>query len=121
MVRSGERFWVTRPICRTTSGSRGLGLRDAVLGLHLRDVEIGAQPEGHRDREVAVRRRRGVGVDRVLDAVDLLLERRDDGLGNGLGRGAGILAADHHGGRHDFRVLADGQRRHRQQARDGDR
>ena len=57
IVRSGERFCVTRPIWRTTSGRRGSRLAHAVLGLHLRVVEIGAEAERHRDREAAVGRR----------------------------------------------------------------
>ena len=88
-------------------GQTRLRLRHAVLCLHLRDIEVGSEPEGHRDGEVAVGSRHGVGIDGILDAVDLLLERRDDGLGDGLGRGAGILPAHHHGGRHDLRVFAD--------------
>ena len=88
MVRSGERFCVTSPICAHDIGQARLGLGYAVLRLHLGDVEIGAEPEGHRDGEVAVGGRGGVGVDGILDAVDLLLERRDDGLGNGFRRGA---------------------------------
>jgi hypothetical protein len=89
-----------------------LGLADPVLCLDLGDVEVGPQLEGDRDGEVAVRCRRRVGIDRILDAVDLLLERRDDGFRNRLRRGARIGAADDDGGRHDLRVLADRQQWH---------
>ena len=57
-------------------GKSRLRDRDAILHLHLRDVEIGAEIEGDRDGEAAVRRRIRRHVDHVLDAVDLLLDRR---------------------------------------------
>jgi hypothetical protein len=97
-----------------------LGLGDAVLGLYLRDVEIGSELESHRDGKDAVRRGRGIGIDRIFHAVDLLLQGRDDRFRDGLRRSPGILAAHDHGGRHDFRILADGQRRYGQQPRHRD-
>ena len=51
----------------------------AVLRQHLRDVEVGADPERHGDRELAVAGGLAAHVEHVLDAVDLLLERRRDG------------------------------------------
>ena len=68
--------------------------RDAVLHLHLRDIEIGAELEGDGDREAAVAGRVRRHVEHVLDAVDLLLDRRDHGRGDDLGAGAGILPGD---------------------------
>src|SRR5262249_43903971 len=62
----------------------------SVLRQHLRDVEVGADPESDRDREIAVAGRLTVHVEHVLDAVDLLLERRRDGAGDGVGGCAGI-------------------------------
>ena len=97
-----------------------LSLRHPVLGLYLRNIQIGAELEGHRDGKGAVRRRGGVGVNRVFNTVDLLFQRRDDSLGNGFGRRAGILAADHYRGRNDLGILADRQIRHREQARNRD-
>jgi len=57
MVRSGERFCVKTNLADDLRQPR-LGLAHAVLGLHLRGVEIGPQLEGDRDCEVAVGRRR---------------------------------------------------------------
>ena len=89
--------------------------RDAVLHLHLGDIEIGADIERHADREapVAVGVRRH--VEHVLDAVDLLLDRRHHGRGDHLGVGAGILARHVDDRRRDLGILRD------RQAREGDR
>ena len=46
--------------------------------------------ERDRDREIAVAARLAVHIEHVLDAVYLLLERRRDGAGDGLGGCAGI-------------------------------
>ena len=46
--------------------------RDAVLHLHLRDIEISPDIEGHRNREPAVAGRVRGHVQHVLDTVDLL-------------------------------------------------
>ena len=86
-----------------------LGDRHAVLHLHLRDVEIGAELERHGDREAAVARRVRRDVEHVLDAVDLLLERRHDGGGDDVGAGAGILAGDVDHRRRDLGILRDRQ------------
>ncbi len=82
---------------------------DAVLHLHLRNVEIGAELEADRDREAPVGRRVRRHVDHVLDAVDLLLDRRDHGRGHDLGAGAGILPGDADQRRCDLRILRDRQ------------
>ena len=84
-------------------------LRDgnAVLQLYLSNVETGAQFEADRDREAPVGGRVRGHVDHVLDAVDLLLDRRDDGGGDNVRVGAGILAGDVDGGRRDLGVLSD--------------
>ena len=84
---------------------------DAVLHLHLGDIEIGAELEAHCDREAAVGGRVRRHVDHVLDAVDLLLDRRDHGRGHDLGAGAGILAGDADQGRRDLGILRDRQAR----------
>ena len=59
----------------------GQRLAHAVLHLHLRQVDVGADLEGDGEREHAVRGGLRRHVEHVLDAVDLLLERRRDGLG----------------------------------------
>ena len=82
---------------------------DAILRQHLGDVQVGADPEGHRDGELAVAGRLAAHVEHALDAVDLLLERRGHGACHGLGRGARIDGRDLHRRRHDLRVLCDWQ------------
>ena len=81
----------------------------AVLRQHLRDVQVGADPEGHRDGELAVAGRLAAHVEHVLDAVDLLLERRRDRPRDRLGGGAGIDRRDLDRRRHDLRILRDRQ------------
>ena len=71
-------------------GQPRLGDGDAVLHQHLRLVEVGAEPEGDGQRHLAVGRALRGHVEHVLDAVDLLLDRRRDGVGDDLGRRAGI-------------------------------
>ena len=65
------------------------------------------------DGELAVAGRLAAHVEHVLDAVDLLLERRRDGAGDGLGGCAGIGRRDLHRRRDDFRILRDRQDRER--------
>ena len=95
-------------------------LRDAVLDLHLRVVEVGAEREGRGQRHHAVGGRLRIHVEQAFDAVDLLLERRGDRFGDDLRVGARIDAAHHHGRRHDARILADRQREQRDAAADDD-
>ena len=85
---SGEFFRTVTPMRRTSSGSRGSAIGDAVLHEHLRDVEIGAEREGDGDLQLAVAGRLRGHVEHVLDAVDLLLDRRRDRVGDDLGGGA---------------------------------
>src|SRR5258708_24285506 len=84
--------------------------RDAVLHQHLRLVEIGAELEGDRDGEIAVRGRLAVEIQHVLDAVDLLLDRGSNRIGNRLRGGAGILRGDDDGRRHHLRIFRNRQR-----------
>ncbi len=84
---------------------------DAVLHLHLRRIEIGAELEGHRNGEAAVARRIRGDVEHVLDAVDLLLQRRSDRCGDDLRARAGILPGDVDDRRRDLRILRDRQAR----------
>ena len=55
-------------------------------------------------------------VEHVLDAVDLLLDRRDHGRRDHVGAGAGILPGDADHRRRDFRILRDRQPRNRRRA-----
>ena len=51
---SGEFFCTVMPSRRTSSGSFGSAIDDAVLHQHLRDVEIGAEREGDGELQIAV-------------------------------------------------------------------
>ena len=97
-----------------------LRLRDAVLHQLLRLVGIGAELEGDGQRHQAVGRRLAAHVEHVLDAVDLLLDRRRHGLGDDLRIGAGILRAHHHRRRHDLGIFGDRQHAQREQAGEED-
>ncbi len=94
----------------TRIGQDRLGQRDAVLHQHLADVQVGAGLERHGQRVVAVVGALRRHVQHVLDAVDLLLDRRGHGVGHGLGVGAGIVGRHLDGRRRDVRVLRDRQR-----------
>ena len=93
--------------CRWTScGQPGLGDRQPVLHQDLGLVEVGADLEG--DRQL-VRAVAGAGrghVEHALDAVDLLLDRRGDGVGEDLGVGAGVGRGDQDRRRRDLRDTA---------------
>ena len=80
-----------------------------VLRQHLRDIEVGADPERHGQGELPVAGRLAVDVEHVLDAVDLLLERCRDRSRNCFRGGAGIDGCDLNCGRHDLRILCDRQ------------
>ena len=67
-------------------GQPRLGDRHAVLHEHLRLVEVGAELEGDGERQPAVVGGLAAHVEHVLDAVDLLLDRRGDGVGDRLRR-----------------------------------
>ncbi|MNI33592.1 hypothetical protein D3C73_875500 [compost metagenome] len=75
-------------------GQFRLGQGDAVLDQHLGRIQVGARLERHGDGHRPVRGRGRGHVDHALDAIDLLLDRRGDGLGQGLSRGAGVGRAD---------------------------
>jgi hypothetical protein len=86
--------------------------------LHLGNVEIGPEIERDRDGETPVRRRVRRHVDHVLDAVDLLLDRRHDGRGDHLRACARILARHVDDGRRDLRILGNRKPRKRHAAND---
>ncbi len=91
-------------------GQDRFGERFAVLHQHLRDVEVAARLEGHRQRVVAVVGALRGHVHHVLDAVDLLLNRGRDRIGDHLGIGPWIRRRHLDRGRRDLRVLRDRQR-----------
>ena len=85
------------------------GDRDPVLDQHLSIVEIGAELERDRQRHGAVARGIGRHVEHVLDAVDLLLQRRRDGGGDRLRIRSRIARPNHDGRRCDVGILRDRQ------------
>ncbi len=82
---------------------------DPVLHQDLGLIEIGPQPEGDGDGHVTVAGGLRGHVEHVLHAVDLLLDGGGDGLGDRLGRGAGIGGVHRHRRRRDLGVLGDRQ------------
>src|SRR5260370_22094384 len=88
-----------------------------VLRQHLRDVEVGADRERDGYGEIAIPGRLAVHVEHILDAVDLLFERRCDGAGDGLSGCAGIGCRDLHRRRDDFWILGDRKNRERAQTK----
>jgi len=81
-------------------------LRNTVLHLHLRLVQVGAQAEGDRQRHDAVGGSLREHVEHAFDAVDLLFERRGHGVRDDNRICAWVGCAHHDRGRHDFRILA---------------
>ena len=83
------------------------GDRHAVLHEDLCRVEVGAEPEGDRQRHLAVGRGLRRHVEHVFDAVDLLLDRRRDGVGDDLRRRARVRGLYDDRRRHDVGILRD--------------
>ena len=94
-------------------GQDRLGQRLAVLHQHLGHVQIDARLEGHGQDVGAVVGALRRHVHHVLDAVDLLLDRRGHGVGHHLGVGAGVVGRDLDGRRRDLGVLGHRQREER--------
>ena len=92
-------------------GQARLGDGDAVLHEDLGLVEVGAGLEDDVDRQPPVAGRLRDDVEHVVDAVDLLLDRRGDRVGDHLGRGAGIGRGDVDRGRRDLGIFRDRQTR----------
>ncbi len=90
--------------------------RDAVLHQHLRLIDVGPGLEHDADRQRAVAGRLRDHVEHVVDAVDLLLDRRRDRLGDHLGGGARISGVHRHGRGRDLGELGYRQRPERDEA-----
>ena len=90
--------------------------RHAILHQHLREIEIGADLERHDERVGAVSRARGLHIEHVLDAVDLLLDRQRHGVDHDAGAGTRIARRHLHGRRGDVRILRNRQIDERDQA-----
>jgi hypothetical protein len=93
---------------------------DAVLHLHLRDVGIGVEREVDGHRQLSRGRADRRHVKHVVDAVDLLLDRRGDRARERQRIGARIGGGHRHLHRRDRRILRDRQLRHRHQAGEAD-
>ena len=87
-----------------------------VLGLDLRDVDVGVdlerQPEGH----VPVIGAGRVVVEEVVDAGNLQLDDTGDGISHGLSAGTRVIGVDLDDRRRDLGKLRDGQGHHRHEA-----
>ena len=92
---------------------------DTVLRQHLRHVQIGADLERHGNGQLAVAGRLAAEIQHVLDAVDLLFERRRHGARDGFGRRARIGRRHLDGRRHDLRILRNRQDEERTEAHQG--
>ena len=88
----------------------GQGDRHALVDQGLRRIHVGADLEGHDQRVGAVRRAVGLHVEHVLHAVDLLLDRDADRVGDNGGAGTRVAGGDVDRRRRDVRVLRDGRR-----------
>src|SRR5438477_6772374 len=94
----------------------GDGDGDSVLDQHLGGIEIGAQFESDTQRHVAVARALRRHVEHVLNAIDLLLDRRRHRFRYDLRVGTGIVGRDLDGGWRDLWVLRNWKRRKRDYA-----
>ena len=105
----GRRFFDRDALALDLERELGLGDGHPILHLHLGDIEIRAGGKGDGERHVAVVGRLAGHVEHVLDAVDLLLQRRGHGLRDGQGIGAGIAGGDGDRGGRDLGILIDRQ------------
>ena len=101
-------------------GQRGQRRAHLVLHQHLREIEVGADGEGHGERVGA-----GIGavrlhVDHAFDAVDLQLDGQRHVVDDGLGAGARVGRRHLDGRRHDVGILGDRQGDQRDGAQDHD-
>jgi hypothetical protein len=90
-----------------------LGLRDAVLHVDRRDVEVAGEIERDRDRRRAIVAARRRHVLHAFDAVDRLLERVGHRRFDRLGIGAVVERGHLHARRRQLGKLRDRQRRDR--------
>ncbi len=95
-----------------------IGDRDAILDEHLREIDVDARLEHDIDRQASVARRLRRDVEHVVDAIDLLFDRRGHRLGDHIRRGAGIGRADIDRRRRDFRIFGNGERPFRDRSRE---
>ena len=97
-------------------GQSRLRYRHAVLHQHLRLIDIRARLEDDVDRQPPVTRRFRLDVEHIVDAIDLLLDRRRHRFGNDRSRRARVGRGDVDGRRRDLGIFRNGQRPLRDQA-----
>ena len=88
-----------------------LGTIDAVLDQDLGGIQIGARREGHGEIDQARSGRGGGHVEHVLDAVDLLFQRRGNLFGQVFRGGTGIGCGHRNRRRGNLRILGQRQGR----------
>ena len=82
-------------------------LADAVLGIDLCNIRIRPWLECNDESHVTGRGTGRGHVDHVIDTVDLLLDRRGNGVGDDLGRRTGVARRNGNGWRRHIGVLRD--------------
>ena len=90
---------------------------ELVLHLDLGDVRIGSRAERDCDGDVAVGIARGLHVEHVVNAGEILLDDLGDGVLDGIGGGSRVGGGDRHLGRGDIGILRDGERTNGKEAR----
>src|SRR5262249_36933350 len=103
-------------VARDLSRQLRNGETGAVLHVDGVDVGIRAQREGHRQDVTTIRGAGGLVIERVVDAVDLLLDRLRHGRFDHLGIGARIARVECNLRRYDVRELRDRDRENRDDA-----
>ncbi len=101
-------------------GQGAFGRLDPVVDVDGVLVGVGTHGKGYGHGERAVTGTRGTHVDHVVHAVDLLLKRSGDRGGDDFGAGTGIVGRHVDLGRHDLRILGNGQRPDGRQPRQDD-
>src|SRR5437667_8355803 len=86
---------------------------DTILHQHLRRIEIGAELKRDAQRHIAVARTLRRHVEHVLNAIDLLLDRRSDRFRYHLRICTGIVGRDLNGRWRDLGILGNWKRRKR--------
>ncbi len=104
------RFLLDRDALRL-DGLRQRGERrsDAILHQDLREIDVGADLEGHGQRIAAVGSAGRLHVNHAFDAVDLLFDRLCHRLDQGLGAGAGVIGRHLNRRRGDVGIFGDRQ------------
>ena len=108
-IRSGDFFLTVTPMRCTSCGQSRQGDRHAILHQHLGLIDVRSRGEDDIDLQRAIAGGLRHDVEHVVDAVDLLLDRRGDRLGDDVRGGAREQGGHLHGGRRDVGKLRDRQ------------